>query len=259
MCLFPDLQDLLLRQACKTEHSNLFGDVLPTPWCLQLLQMVPQRLAHIYDPPTHRPQIGFPILKESRVIEYETSYPRAVRGRVADLAALQDGKLGSDPADGVLGVCARPGHEVECTGPFAVKPEVFGEGLRDAKLEALPNEVADGPGVVLEIARRKALVSAVEEGKVLLGANDGCELFPLLPGGVHAGGVVRAGMQEHDTTLWGLLNGGLHAGEVKTLGLGGEVGVSFDGEVNVGEDLVVVRPCWRGEINGLVGGAGVKF
>lgn len=39
----------------------------------------------------------------------------------------------------------------------------------------------------------------------------------------------------------------------------GEVGVGFYGEVHVREDLVVVGPCWGGEVDGLVGGAHVEF
>jgi hypothetical protein len=221
--------------------------------------MMPQSLAHILDPPTHRPQIGLPLVEEIRVVEHEAHYPRAVRRRVADLTALQNGKLRPNSTDGVSGVCARPGDEMKRTGSLAVEPEIFGEGLRDAELEALFDEVADGPGIILEIARCEALIGTVEEREMLLGANNGGELSPLLAGEIHAGGVVGAGVQEHDATFWGLLDGGLHAGEVETLGLGGEVWVCPDGEVNIGEDLVVVCPCWGGEINGLVGGTRVKF
>lgn len=39
----------------------------------------------------------------------------------------------------------------------------------------------------------------------------------------------------------------------------GEVGVGFYGEVDVGEDLVVVGPGWGGEVDGLVFGAEVEF
>ena len=81
---------------------------------------------------------------------------------------------------------------------LAVQPEVLGEGLRDAQLEALRDEVPDGPGVGLEVARCEALVCAVEEGVEAAGADDGGDFFPLVAGGVDAGGVVRAGVQEDD-------------------------------------------------------------
>ena len=48
-----------------------------------------------------------------------------------------------------------------------------------------------------------------------------------------------------------------HAIEVKALGLLGEVGVVGEGEADIGEDLVVIGPCWVGEVDGRF--LGVEF
>lgn len=45
--------------------------------------------------------------------------------------------------------------------------------------------LTNSPGIVVEVARREALVGAVEEGKVLLGENHIHELSPLLLGRVN--------------------------------------------------------------------------
>ena len=47
--------------------------------------------------------------------------------------------------------------------------------------------------------------------------------------------------------------------EVETLCGGGEVGVGFYGEGDIAEDLVVVGPCWTGEVDGLGLGARIEF
>ena len=66
------------------------------------------------------------------------------------------------------------------------------------------------------------------------------------------------GVEEDYASFGGFFDGGAHAGEVEAFGGWGEVGVGFYGEVDVAEDLVVVGPCWGGEVDGLGGGTGVK-
>jgi hypothetical protein len=70
---------------------------------------------------------------------------------------------------------------------------------------------------------------------------------------------VGAGVEEDYGAFRGGLEGREHAVDVEALGFGGEVRVGFNGEVDVCEDLVVVGPSWGGEVDGLVGGAGVEF
>ena len=111
--------------------------------------------------------------------------------------------------------------------------------------------MSDGPVVLRETTRGEALVGAVEEGKVVASADSGGDGAPLVLGRVDARGVVGAGVEEDDGALWGGFDGGDHAVEVEAFGLGGEVGVRFYRELDVGEDLVVVGPgrgrhvdCW---------------
>lgn len=50
---------------------------------------------------------------------------------------------------------------------LTVKAEVLGEWLSDEELEALGDEEADGPGVLVQVSRSKTLISRVEESKQL--------------------------------------------------------------------------------------------
>jgi hypothetical protein len=109
--------------------------------------------------------------------------------------------------------------------------------------------VLNGPGVLSETARSEALVCAVEEGEVVASAHGGGNLAPLGLCWVDSSGVVGAGVQEDYAATWCRLDGRKHALKVKTLGFGAEVGVCLYGEVNIREDLVVVGPCWRGEVD----------
>jgi hypothetical protein len=51
-------------------------------------------------------------------------------------------------------------------------------------------------------------------------------------------------VQEDDGAVGGVLDRLHHAIEIKALSLGGEVGVCSDVQADIGEDLVVVGPCW---------------
>lgn len=88
---------------------------------------------------------------------------------------------------------------MEGARPLAVQAEVLGERLRDAEFETLRDEVPHRPRVVLKIARGEALVGAVEEGEVLLLADDFGDAFPLLARGVNACRIVSAGVEQDDT------------------------------------------------------------
>ena len=79
---------------------------------------------------------------------------------------------------------------------------------------------------------------------------------PLVAGGVDACGVVGAGVEEDDAAFGGLVDGERMPSKSRPLVLAGEVGVVFDGEVDVAEDLVVVGPCWGGEVDVLGVGRG---
>lgn len=146
------LQHLFLAQARETEHANLLRDMLPATRRAHLLQLLPQRLPHIFYPPAHCPQVRLPFGEELLVIQHQRRDACAVGWGVADLAALEDGELRADAGDGVDGVRALARDEVEAARALAVEAEVLGEALRDTEFEALLDEVADGPGVVFEVA-----------------------------------------------------------------------------------------------------------
>jgi len=96
---------------------------------------------------------------------------------------------------------------VESASALAVEAEVLSEGLRDAELEALFDEVPDCPGVAAEVAGGEALVSSVEEWDVRALAHDDGDFLPLVLGEVYACGVVGAGVEEDDGTRGGGADG----------------------------------------------------
>lgn len=258
--VLAEAEHLGLGQAGEAEHADLLGDVLPAAGAaVEVLEDAAQGGAHFLDAAAHGAQVVFPLGEEGLVVEDGAGDAGAVGGRVADLGSLQDGQLRGDAADGAAGVRTGSGHEVEGACALAVQAEVLGEGLGDAELETLGNKVPHCPGVVLEAPGCEALVGAVEEGKVVLCADGFGELDPLVVGEVDAGRVVSTGMQEDDATRRRLLNGRYHAREVKAFGLRGEIGVGFYREIDIGKNLVVVGPCWGGEVDGLIRGAGIEF
>jgi len=62
---------------------------------------------------------------------------------------------------------------------------------------------------------------------------------------------VCASVKKDNASFWGGLECADHAIKVKTLGVLAEVWVVLDRQVDVVEDLVVVCPCWRAEVNRL--------
>lgn len=166
MTLLPQLHHLLLTQPGKGKHANLIRDMVPRSRRAHLLQFLAKRFTHRDDSAGHLPEIVFPLGKEFGVVEDGGGDACAVGGWVGDLGALQDGELRGDAADGLLGVGAWSGDEVEGASAFAVETKVLCEGLRDDEFEALLDKVADGPGVFGEVARGETLVGAVKEREV---------------------------------------------------------------------------------------------
>ena len=138
---------------------------------------------------------------------------------------------------------------MESSSTLAVEAEVLRERLGDHQLEALFDEVPDGKVVSGEISGGEALVCAVEEGEVTPISYSNCNLLPLFRGRVNTGRIVGTCMKEYNGAFGGGLDGGEHAFKVETLGLCAEVGVCLDGQVDIGEDLVVVGPCRRREVD----------
>lgn len=104
------------------------------------------------------------------------------------------------------------------------------------------NEIADGEVVGCEVPGGEALVCAVEEREEFAGFAHFGDLFPLVRCWVDAGGVVGAGVKEDDGALRRGVQSREEAVVVEHFGLGREIWIVFDGEADVAEDLVVVRP-----------------
>eukprot|EP00966_Prymnesium_polylepis_P332110 7387646-Prymnesium_polylepis.2 len=93
----------------------------------------------------------------------------------------------------LLGVGA---HDRERADTLAVQPKVFGKRLREQHRVPLVDKLADGAGVELGVARRKALIGAVHEDVVAAREDCGRDLAPLVRGRVDAGRVVRARVEQ---------------------------------------------------------------
>ena len=140
---------------------------------------------------------------------------------------------------------------MEAACALTVEAEILGVGLGNEELEALLDEVADGPVVCTKGTRSEALVGAVEEGELLPLLHDSSDLLPLFLRGVNACGVVCASVKKDNASFWCGPECADHAIKVKTLGVLAEVWVVLDRQVDVVEDLVVVCPCWRAEVDRL--------
>ena len=139
--------------------------------------------------------------------------------------------------------------EAACT--LTVQTKVLGVGLCYKKLEALFDKVADGPVVGAEGARSETLVSTVEERELLSLLHHRGNLLPLILRRVDTSGVVCAGMEEHNASFGCRFECADHSIEVKALGVFAKVWVVLDRKMDVRENLVVVCPCWRAEVNRL--------
>lgn len=246
-------QDLGLAQPREAEHADLIRDVAPAALAaVQLLQLAPQRRTHILDPSAHGAQVGLPFGEQLLVVQHRAGDAGAICWRVADLAALQNGELRGDVGDCLRGVGPGGGDEVKGAGALTVEPEILGEGLCHAELESFRDKVPHRPGVVFQTARCETLVGAVEEGKVFFRADELRELGPLGSGEINPRWIMGTGMQQYDAARLSLLNCGTHASEIQAFCFRGKIGVRLRREIDIGEDLVMIGPCGRGEIDCLV-------
>ena len=171
------------------------------------------------------PDAVSPLLVEVRVGEDSVHDPGAVGRRVADHRPHDQRHL----ALHVVHVGGVVGHHRQVPAPLVVQPEVLAERLGAEQLEALGHEESDGPGVSVEAARGEALVGAVKEGEELVGAADVRDPLPLLLGGVHTRGVVRARVQDDDGLGGGRAQVRAPALEVEVLVVCVPVAVGLDG------------------------------
>lgn len=173
--------------------------------------------------------------------------------RVGDLAALEHAELTRKSLRSSFAFSSVLRDDVECPDALSVQSRVLGETLAHEERHASLDKVPHRPRVVLQIARREALVRAVEEGVVLLGEEDVGNFLPLLACRVDTGGVVRAGVEEED----GLGRGGAEEGEVGVEGeadrLGVVIGVVDRRAADVGKDGFVVGLKTRGQLGEMRG------
>ena len=141
-------------------------------------------------------------------------------------------------------------YDVEGTGPLTVESHDLGEGLSDDHLEALVEEVSQALSILVEVSSDEALVGGVEKWVEASFLDHDCYSLPLVQGGVHTGGVVGAGMQQHDRSLSGVLQILDHSLEVQALGLLVEVPVLSHLKASGGKYRVVVAPCRVAHVDG---------
>lgn len=176
----------------------------------------------------------------------------AIGGGVGDLRSLQQVQLALETLRSALAVACVTCHHVERSDALPVQARVLGKRLAHEERHVALDKVSHRPRVRLEVARGKALVRTVEEGVVTLGDKDVGNLLPLLLGGVDAGGVVRARVQEEH----GLVGRGAEEGEVRGEGEANRrrvvVRVFDRGAANIGKDGLVVRPRRVRDVDDLV-------
>ena len=243
--LLGKLVHLLGGQAGVGEHADLGGDVAPVVLGAELLEVLLEEGAHLDDAVGHLLDLGEPLLVELGGVEDLGGDAGAVDRGVGVERADENLDLRVD-ALLLLGVGADDG---EGTDTLTVETHVLGEGLGQADVVALLDEIADGKGVLVDVAGSEALVGHVEEGVVALVLDDGLDLLPLLGGGVDTGGVVGAGVEEED----GVVGGGLEVAdqtlEVEPDGVLVVVSILGDLETGVTEDGAVVGPRGGGDVD----------
>jgi hypothetical protein len=255
--LLSQLRHLLGGQAGVREHADLAGDVAPVVLAAQLLEVVLEQGAHLDDAVRHALDFAQPLLVQRGVVQDRAGDACAVHGRVGVQGAHEDFHLRVD----ALGFFGGGGHDGEGADALAVEAlegvlvwlgifkfrsvysyHVLGEGLSQAGLVALLNEVAERESVLVGVAGSEALVSHVEEGVVVARLDGVADLLPLLLGGVNTSGVVCASVEQDNAALGHGLDVGNHAVEVKADGVLVVVAVLLDLETAVGEDGLVVGP-----------------
>lgn len=243
--LLGQLIHLLGGQAGVGEHADLAGDVAPVVLAAELLEVLLEEGAHLDDAVGHLLDLGEPLLVELGGVEDLGGDAGAVNGGVGVERADEDLDLRVDTLL-LVGVGA---HDGESTDTLAVETHVLGEGLGKADVVALLDKVADGEGILVDVARSETLVGHVEEGVVALVLDDSLDLLPLLGSGVDTSGVVGAGVEEED----GVVGGGLEVAdqtlEVEADGVLVVVGILGDLETGVTEDGAVVGPRGGGDVD----------
>lgn len=149
---------------------------------------------------------------------------------------------------------------MERTHALPVQTQILAEALRDAQFHAARGKLTDRPGVVLQIARREALVRRIEKGEYAFALAQAGDFAPLVAGRVDARRVVGAGVQQDHVARCGVgFERVDHASEVERArgcvevriladldGVGAAAAVRRPGGDEV-PDQMVVGPCRGGD------------
>lgn len=160
-----------------------------------------ESITHGDDPVGHEFDLGLPLFVKIHIGEDGVGYAGAMEGRVGVHRSDNDLQLALY-AGPLLRV---GGNEGEGANTFAVETHVLCEGLGESDLVTLVDEMADGEGILGSVSRGEALVCHVKEGEEVFLLDKFRDFFPLSRGGVDTRGVVSAGVEENDGTLWGIL------------------------------------------------------
>ena len=109
---------------------------------------------------------------------------------------------------------------METPSPLSIKTQILCKRLSNTKFESLLNEVPNGPGVVGQITRSKALVRAIEEWEVALLADYFGDLGPLFACRVYTSRIVSTGVEQDNRSIRRGLESGLKSLEIEPLCLG---------------------------------------
>ena len=128
----------------------------------------------------------------------------------------------------------------------------LGKTLGQQDVVTLSNEMSQSEGVPVHVPGGEPLVGHVKVRQEVSLFDQGRDLFPLFRGGVHASGVVSAGVQHDHGPLRDVLDVLHGPGEVETTGGGVVVSVAANIEAGKFEDWSVITPGGLRKENGLV-------
>lgn len=237
--------DLLGGESGVGEHSALLGDVRPVARGAGLLQVLHQQGTHVLDSLRHRGALLLPLRLQHRVVQDRRDDARSVQRRARPQRARADLQL----LNRVLALLRVGGHHRHDTRTLAVQAEVLRERQRQRHVVAVLHELAEAVGVVRHVARAVAQIGRVEQHHVVLLLAQRAQLVPLLVRRVHAGRVVRAGVEHEAGVVRSLVHVVQHALEVQGGRLAVQVGVVTGGQSSVAENGVLVGPGRVGEQN----------
>lgn len=141
-------------------------------------------------------------------------------------------------------------HSRERAHSFPVEAKILGVRLRQQNVVSVVHELPHRGRVFLGVPTRKALVGAVEKRHVGLGLHGLGNFAPLVRGGVHPRGVVRAGVEQKHRPGGRRGHVSQHPGQVEPAGGRVVVGVRLHVQARVLEDGHVVGPRRAWQVNG---------